>query len=183
LLLLLLSLHLQVAAGGDPLGTLDFYSVHGYPIWGQPERDVDISMFTNPKSKWCLDKPIVVGEHWNEVLPNGEYVTPSNYVHLHQTGYAGAWGWAWFNVTEKFDPVSGVGVRGLGQHSCRDRLRQLLVNLPADLRYPLHASNSTTAGSGVAVPAGSSSGSAQAAATGATGASTADGQALPVVSG
>jgi hypothetical protein len=177
-------LHSQVAAGGDPQGTLDFYSVHGYPIWGEPQRDIDINMFTNPKSHWCLDKPVVVGEHWDEVLPNGEFVTPDNYVHLHETGYAGAWGWAWFNVTEKFDPVSGVGVRGLGEHWCRGKLRELLQNLPADLRYPLHASNANgTAGSGGGNTNAAGSSSVAEAAAAARDGSNVDGQTLPVVSG
>lgn len=172
--LLCLLLLLQVAAGGDPQGVLDFYSVHGYPIWGEPKRDVDISMFLNPKSRWCLDKSVVVGEHWSEVLSTGEYVVPSNYVHLKQTGYAGAWGWAWFNVTEAFDPVSGVGVRGVAPHSEQGRLRQLLASLPASLRYPLHAGNGT---------AGSGNGSSDGAVPAGGGASTTGGQTLPVTSG
>jgi hypothetical protein len=58
---------LQVAAGGDPLGTLDFYAVHGYAIWDENERDSMINMFIHPKSHWGTDKPILVGEHWEQV--------------------------------------------------------------------------------------------------------------------
>lgn len=58
----------QVAAGGDPDGTLDFYAVHGYAIWDEPERDHLVNMFRRPKSDFQVaDKPILVGEHWEQV--------------------------------------------------------------------------------------------------------------------
>lgn len=57
----------QVAAGGDPDGTLDFYAVHGYAIWDEAERDSLINMFRNPYSHWKVNKPILVGEHWEQV--------------------------------------------------------------------------------------------------------------------
>lgn len=60
--------HWQVAAGGDPDGTLDFYAVHGYAIWDEPERDWLVNMFRRPKSYFQVaDKPILVGEHWEQV--------------------------------------------------------------------------------------------------------------------
>jgi hypothetical protein len=177
-----LLLLLQVAAGGDPQGTLDFYSVHGYPIWGEPKRDVDINMFTNPKSHWCLDKPVIVGEHWDEVLSTGQHVATSNYVHLHQTGYAGAWGWAWLNVSESFDRETGVGVRSVLQHECRPRLRQLLQSLPESLRYPVHGSNATVVASSGSNDGSSTAGSGARAVTAAA-VSIVDGQTIPVSSG
>jgi hypothetical protein len=57
----------QVAAGGDPQGTLDFYSVHGYPLWDDAQRDRNFNMFVRPKSDFLVDKPIIVGEHWEQV--------------------------------------------------------------------------------------------------------------------
>jgi len=58
---------MQVSAGGDPLGTLDLFSVHGYPIWNEPVPDRNINMFLRPKAHWMLDKPVAVGEHWQQV--------------------------------------------------------------------------------------------------------------------
>jgi hypothetical protein len=58
---------LQVAAGGDPLGTLDFLQVHGYPLLDDPARDANINMFLRPKGHWNNSKPILVGEHWEWV--------------------------------------------------------------------------------------------------------------------
>jgi hypothetical protein len=57
----------QVASGGDPDGTLDFYAVHGYAIWDEHERDSLVNMFRHPKDHWKVDKPILVGEHWDQV--------------------------------------------------------------------------------------------------------------------
>lgn len=60
-------LFLQIASGGDPDGYLDFYAVHGYPIWNEPVRDMLINMFRHPKAHWNVSKPILVGEHWEQV--------------------------------------------------------------------------------------------------------------------
>jgi hypothetical protein len=57
----------QVASGGDPDGYLDFYAVHGYPIWDEPVRDSLINMFRHGKTHWNVSKPILVGEHWEQV--------------------------------------------------------------------------------------------------------------------
>ena len=44
-----------IAAGGDPLGVLDFYTVHYY-AWGSTQ----ISPFHHDASFWGLDKPLVL---------------------------------------------------------------------------------------------------------------------------
>jgi hypothetical protein len=74
-------------------------------------------------------------------------VTVGDYVHLHDTGYAGGWGWAWFNVTETFNYTSGTVLgRGIGEHKCRGNLRTLLSNLPARLKYAVRKPQGPPAG-------------------------------------
>lgn len=81
-----------IAAGGDPRGTLDFYTVHYY-AWGLPL----LSPFHHDASFWRLDKPLVIAEFyldddtygagWRDLFPT-----------LHARGYAGALGWQWFDA-------------------------------------------------------------------------------------
>lgn len=73
---------LQISAGGDRDGVLDLYSVHGYPIWGEPAQDANINMFMRPWSYWGLDKPVIVGEHWDQVRCRISWQLP-----------AAAWSW------------------------------------------------------------------------------------------
>ncbi len=84
-----------IAAGGDPNGTLDFYSVHYYSGI-VPSNPTSISPFHHPKSYWGLDKPLVVAEfalqNTSGVLKTALYET------LYQTGYAGALAWSWTDV-------------------------------------------------------------------------------------
>jgi hypothetical protein len=224
------AVHLQVAAGGDPAGTLDFYAVHGYAIWDEHERDWLVNMFRRPKSDFQVaDKPILVGEHWEQVrwcvdvcahvsclqlqhtvcamggirvrppargtagacaclvmhsdrrllcastarrpclctcpqrqhlsslhlllrvppasalfvclvlpmqvMPWPSTVTVDDYMHLYNTGYAGGWGWAWFNVTETYNYATGASVRRIGEHKCRGTLRAVLSDLPAHVKH------------------------------------------------
>lgn len=230
----------QVAAGGDPDGTLDFYAVHGYAIWNEGPRDRLINMFLNPKSHWKVDKPILVGEHWEQVrvrahvawcapvaaplagplsarlhchgaqqasmlpawapgvtphhrccclaclkhhnrhhisrltqtfsgpepmpmrctlphpflplpapqvMPYPSTITVDNYLHLYDTGYAGGWGWAWFNVTESYNYTTGTVLgRGIAEHKCRGSLRRLLAGLPQRLKYSVKRPQAAAAG-------------------------------------
>ncbi len=122
-----------VAAGGDPLGTLDFYQVHGYPEWSDVEKDGVLNMFKYPKKHWKLDKPLIVGEHWNIIGANNEMLQPHHYQHLHDTGYAGAWGWAYFYVREK--SVGGEPQRSIGKHENQDYFRKVQEGLPSRLKY------------------------------------------------
>ncbi len=122
-----------VAAGGDPLGTLDFYQVHGYPEWSDVEKDGVLNMFKYPKKHWKLDKPLIVGEHWNIVAANNEMLQPHHYQHLHDTGYAGAWGWAYFYVREK--SIDGEPQRFIGKHENQDYFRKVQEGLPSRLKY------------------------------------------------
>lgn len=96
-----------VAAGGDPDGTLDFYSVHYYE-WG----GTALSPFHHPASYWSLNKPIVMAEFFmgggsGDGNNDAVYGVPYEdlYETLYDTGYAGALAWQWFNY-----PVSAEGV-------------------------------------------------------------------------
>ena len=77
-----------ITAGGDPKGTLDFYSVHYYDWGGTP-----ISPLHHPSGAWLLNKPIVVAEFALKdtygVLKEDIYKT------LFRNGYAGALAWSW----------------------------------------------------------------------------------------
>lgn len=81
-----------IEAGGDPNGTLDFYSVHYYDWAGEA-----YSPFLHPASHWKLDKPIVIAEFY----PNCKYCTTTSYEALYQNGYAGALAWSWTDVPPK----------------------------------------------------------------------------------
>ncbi len=89
-----------IEAGGDPEGTLDFYSVHYYP----EHFDESLSPFHHPASYWELDKPIVVGEFPAAGLRNlGFGYLPRRqlpysihtYPYLFENGYAGALAWSY----------------------------------------------------------------------------------------
>ena len=96
-----------VRAGGDPLGTLDYYQVHCYPDWSDPsvnDFDRDKVVFHREKSHWGLDKPLLAGEFWDAVAggPQGRNpLTPEAWYGLAAKGYAGGLGWAWFDVKEQ----------------------------------------------------------------------------------
>lgn len=87
-----------VAAGNDPDGTLDFYTVHYYEHF-----PTSLSPFHHDKATWGLGKPVIVAEfflydnrdgnvdatfgvHWRDL-----------YTTLFDRGYAGAMGWQWFD--------------------------------------------------------------------------------------
>ncbi|MEM5947097.1 discoidin domain-containing protein [Spirochaetia bacterium 38H-sp] len=88
-----------IAAGGDPDGTLDFYSVHYYP----QHMSEAISPFHHPASYWKLDKPIVVAEFPAKGIkdigfgfrPKTSLSTEEAYLYLAENGYAGALSWTW----------------------------------------------------------------------------------------
>ena len=96
-----------IAAGGDPDGTLDFYSVHYYE-WG----GTALSPFHHPASYWGLDKPIVMAEFFmgggnGDGNNDAVYGVPYEdlYTTLYDSGYAGGLAWQWFNY-----PISAEGV-------------------------------------------------------------------------
>jgi len=88
-----------VDAGGDPKGTLDYYNVHYYEWAG-----TDLSPFHHDKSRWGLNKPVVVGEFFmgtdedddaTDAIYGVQY--EDLYATLYGRGYAGALGWQWFD--------------------------------------------------------------------------------------
>ncbi len=77
-----------IASGGDPLGTLDFYTVHYYDWAG-----TSLSPFHYPYKAWKLDKPLVVAEFYlNDTFGKAYY---DLYRNLDANGYAGAMSWSW----------------------------------------------------------------------------------------
>ena len=88
-------------AGGDPIGTLDFYSVHYYPTI-QPDNPTGISPFQHPASAWFNPydtgkKPVLIAEFPMEEN-NGGVPTELLYDTLYQLGYAGGLPWSWTDV-------------------------------------------------------------------------------------
>jgi hypothetical protein len=81
-----------IAAGGDALGTLDFYQVHYYP----DNFAIDLSPFHRPADWWGLDKPIVIGEFPSRSIDEVDapsYTIMEAYKLAYEYGYAGANAW------------------------------------------------------------------------------------------
>jgi hypothetical protein len=80
-----------LSVGGDPDGTLDFYTVHYYR-WG----NTLLSPFHHDRDYWELDKPLAVTEFYLD----DAFGVPwqDMYQTLHDRGYAGALGWQWFDA-------------------------------------------------------------------------------------
>ncbi|MCL5268198.1 MAG: discoidin domain-containing protein [Bacteroidetes bacterium] len=83
-----------IAAGGDPLGTLDFYSVHYYTWEGAA-----VAPFLVPCSTWNLTKPLVIAEFMFSNLLGSNLFTnlawSSIYPSIYSNGYAGALEWSY----------------------------------------------------------------------------------------
>jgi len=79
-----------IATGGDPQGTLDYYTVHYYDWQSTP-----ISPFIHPYSTWQLTKPLVIAEFFPEQTLALPYT--SLYETLFANGYAGALSWGWYS--------------------------------------------------------------------------------------
>ena len=79
-----------IAAGGDPLGTLDFYTVHYYDWAGTA-----LSPFHHPSSTWQLTKPLVIAEFYLNDAFGVSY--GDMFENLYSAGYAGALTWQWAN--------------------------------------------------------------------------------------
>jgi hypothetical protein len=99
-----------IAAGGDSLGYLDFYSVHYYKHFQAVQ-----SPFSVEASFWQLDKPIVIGEFYlNDPRQDGDENTifgvhwSDLYEALYENGYAGAMGWQWFDWWAERTDIDGV---------------------------------------------------------------------------
>ena len=91
-----------VAAGGDSLGTLDFFSIHYYVGLGSAN-----SPFVHAASYWLLNKPIVVAEF--AMQTNDGTAKEDLFLRLYQFGYAGALPWSWtdINLSAPMDMLAG----------------------------------------------------------------------------
>lgn len=85
-----------VAAGGDPDGTLDFYTDHYYDWQSTP-----LSPFHHPYSAWNLTKPLVIAEFFPEQTLAIPYY--ALYRILYDNGYAGAMSWGWYSGASGHD--------------------------------------------------------------------------------
>ena len=85
-----------INAGGDPDGTLDFYTVHYYSWAG-----TGLSPFHHPFSTWNLNKPLAIAEFFMEDAFGVPY--QDLYEKLYYTGYAGALSWSWWGDTQSYD--------------------------------------------------------------------------------
>lgn len=101
-----------IAAGGDPLGILDFYSVHYYDWAGTA-----LSPFFHPFEYWALTKPLVVAEFFLHDTFGIRYSVL--YQALYATGYAGAMSWQWFQNAVQQGRTKEV-MRGLYARYARD---------------------------------------------------------------
>lgn len=77
-----------IAAGHDPDGILDFYSMHYYDWLGKEK-----SPFRKSASCWQLDKPVVCAEF--EMTASFGIAAHEKHIKLYKNGYAGALGYAW----------------------------------------------------------------------------------------
>ena len=90
-----------IAAGGDPDGILDFYTVHYYSGFGPA-----LSPFNHPYSSWGLTKPLVIAEFFMEDTYGVPY--QNLYKQLYNTGYAGALSWQWWGDTQANDNAKNM---------------------------------------------------------------------------
>ena len=134
-----------VGAGGDPLGTLDFYQVHCYPDWSDPnvnEFDRDKVVFHRDKSYWGLDKPLLAGEFWDAVAggPQGRNpLTPEAWHGLAAKGYAGGLGWAWFDIKEQPGVAVASPWRYVVKHAMQDHWISLMREVRSRMDNPAYA--------------------------------------------
>ena len=77
-----------IAAGGDSLGILDFYTVHYY-YYGSTA----LSPFSHPFQYWNLTKPVAVAEFYMQ--PTDGMPDNNLYPAVYNYGYAGALAWSW----------------------------------------------------------------------------------------
>ncbi len=133
-----------IAAGGDSLGTLDFYSVHYYTWEGAA-----YAPFLVPFSTWGLTKPLVIGEFmFSNILASGLFgglLWSLVYPDIYSNGYAGALEWAYSNYagspTESMETIQSL--RSMYE-SYPDEIKVNIVNRALDARVTA-SSNDTLA--------------------------------------
>jgi hypothetical protein len=110
-----------IAAGGDPDGTLDFYTVHYYSWAGTA-----LSPFHHPYSFWNLTKPLAIAEFYMEDAFGVRY--QDLYSQLYNTGYAGAMSWQWWGDTQVND-----GAKNWDHTRTTKALQYMFNNYPNDI--------------------------------------------------
>ncbi len=110
-----------IAAGGDPDGVLDFYTVHYYSGFGP-----GLSPFNHPYSSWGLTKPLVIAEFFMEDTYGVAY--QNLYKQLYNTGYAGALSWQWWGDTQAND-----NAKNMNHERTAAALKDLYISYPHDI--------------------------------------------------
>ena len=110
-----------IAAGGDPDGVLDFYTVHYYSGFGPA-----LSPFNHPYSSWNLTKPLVIAEFFMEDTYGVTYQTL--YKQLYSSGYAGALSWQWWGDTQAND-----NAKNMNHERTAAALNYMYNNYPHDI--------------------------------------------------
>jgi hypothetical protein len=135
-----------LAAGGDPDGLLDFYSIHYY-AGINPSVPTSISPFHHLAASWGLNKAIVVAEF---AMETGQGVPPgipqaSLYDTLYHLGYAGALAWSFTDVQ-----ISSVANMLAGMQSMWDNHEQDVDILGIGGAWPLVSITSPITGVSIA---------------------------------
>lgn len=124
----------------DPLGCLDFYSPHSYPIWTDHDATAMHIPFYHNKSTWGVNKPVLLGEFWDmknierkSPYAPADYLQGEDFVDMFQRGYAGGLGWAWFTPKEVRD-AKGYAVSMLDKHELRDQWKRIMKSASSKLK-------------------------------------------------
>ena len=120
-----------IAAGDDPLGTLDFYEVHYYNWAPSPTTPLNY-----PASHWKLGKPLILGEFFL-TAGNDNGVPPKEvYQNYYDLGYAGALVWQWDDYHNNNGDLANNWLLGLDNMSAMKKHHPEAVELdePCDCR-------------------------------------------------
>jgi hypothetical protein len=120
-----------IAAGGDILGTLDYYNVHFYGTQ-------QMSPFNNAYSKWGLTKPLVAGEFYMQ----DDFGVPwqNLYEQLYTTGYAGGLSWAW---NDNYNNVQRTYTEFVMNKMFSNHRNDIIVNPQIGTIYKYYANTTT----------------------------------------
>ena len=110
-----------IAAGGDPDGILDFYTVHYYSGFGPA-----LSPFNHSYSEWGLTKPLVIAEFFMEDTYGIPY--QNLYKQLYNTGYAGTLSWQWWGDTQAND-----NAKNMNHERTAAALKDMYISHPHDI--------------------------------------------------
>jgi hypothetical protein len=124
-------------AGGQPDGTLDFYTVHYY---GHSE-----SPFSRPVSHFQLDKPVIIAEFFIKGDAEG-VARDAQYKRLYDNGYAGALSWQWVDWRQNRDnntatwPNTLMNTRNM-YNDFRDEVELMFTQKPVSFTFSATETN------------------------------------------